>query len=158
MKMNGNGRYKLSRPIYRNGDTAYFWFIISKMNDGDEYTRGNIDALGKYMTFQALQQCGLITNTKGIYHITQTGREYVAYYKNESHPKKSFFEFNVDKSNHTQIKQSFNEMMGNPNEALASLSATKPINKVYTVTVITTDGKIVKQQFENVEHISLDMA
>lgn len=80
MLMNGNGRYKLSRPLTKKGE-AFYWTILIKMYNGASFTRKQIDQMGKYMTFQALQQCGLITNDSGEYVITDIGVNYVNYYK-----------------------------------------------------------------------------
>ena len=135
MLMNGNGRYKLSRPITKKGE-AFYWTILNKMFNGASFTRKQIDHMGKYMTFQALQQCGLITNDSGEYVITDIGVDYVNYYKVFGPGDKNFFEFF-----HT------------PESAYDDVICQEPIvDKIHSVKIVDFSGGVFN--FDNVASVN----
>ena len=134
MLMNGNGRYKLSRPLTKKGE-AFYWTILVKMYKGASFTRKRIDQMGKYLTFQALQQCGLIINDSGNYVITDIGVSYVNYYK-EAIPGENFFKF-----------------YNTPENAFDDVIYHKPIaDKIYSVKIVDFSGGVFN--FDNVASVN----
>ncbi len=134
MLMNGNGRYKLSRPLTKKGE-AFYWTILVKMYGGASFTRKQINQMGKYMTFQALQQCGLIINDSGDYVITDIGVSYVNYYK-EAIPGENFFKF-----------------YNTPENAFDDVTYHKPIaDKIYSVKIVDFSGGVFN--FDNVASVN----
>ena len=134
MLMNGNRRYKLSRPLTKKGE-AFYWTILNKMYDGASFTRKQINQMGKYMTFQALQQCGLITNDSGDYVITDIGVSYVNYYK-EAIPGENFFKF-----------------YNTPENAFDDVIYQEPIaDKIYSVKIVDFSGGVFN--FDNVASVN----
>ena len=134
MLMNGNGRYKLSRPLTKKGE-AFYWTILIKMYNGASFTRKRIDQMGKYLTFQALQQCGLIINDSGDYVITDIGVSYVNYYK-EAIPGENFFKF-----------------YNTPENAFDDVIYHEPIaDKIYSVKIVDFSGGVFN--FDNVASVN----
>ena len=71
-------RFTLTQPKTRDGIEAEYFEFLDSMNLGatfsGKYVRGQ---LGKYMTFQALRDKGLITYSNKEYKITENGKMYV---------------------------------------------------------------------------------
>ena len=134
MLMNGNGRYKLSRPITKKGE-AFYWTILVKMYNGASFTRKRIDQMGKYLTFQALQQCGLIINDSGDYVITDIGVSYVNYYK-EAIPGENIFKY-----------------YNTPENAFDDVTYHEPIaDKIDSVNIVDFSGGVFN--FDNVASVN----
>lgn len=91
-------RYELTRPIYKNGGTAFYWDILKKAQSHITYKRAEIDRMERYMTFQALVEANLLENIDGYYELTATGQDYIKYYESNHDPKVSFFEYTSDET------------------------------------------------------------
>ena len=121
-------------PLTKKGE-AFYWTILVKMYNGASFTRKQINQMGKYMTFQALQQCGLIINDSGDYVITDIGVSYVNYYK-EAIPGENFFKF-----------------YNTPENAFDDVTYHKPItDKIYSVKIVDFSGGVFN--FDNVASVN----
>lgn len=126
-------RYELTRPITKEGNTTFYWDILKKAERGLTYNRNEIDRMGKYMTFQALVEAGLLINEKREYVLTSKGQDYIKFYEKQTG---NFFK----EIKSPTMSQAFDEMMGNPIQALNDLTVIKTTPELYSVSITTADG------------------
>jgi hypothetical protein len=125
-------RYSLTRPFTKSGKRTDYWRFLNDLNNGatcysSRYVRG---PLGRYMTFQAMSEAGLVTLNDGVYSITQQGEDYISYYNNKEDNDPDYFTYIKNLSTVTTPIQ----------EMYATLS--KP-GKLFEVVVVT--GEITQK-------------
>ena len=128
-------RFEFTRPITKDGDTTAYWDILKDIQGGAYYNRADANRMGKYMTFQALREAGLLdySRTDG-WELTQNGADYIAYYENNAQPQVSWFE--CDETTEQDIVSMYDEVK----DSLPEVVTTSTTNGLYSITITKPNG------------------